>query len=222
MARQRLTVQEAADHLGTSVDAVRKRVARGSMASDKGEDGRVYVWLDTDRTERHVDGDVLVDTLRDQVSYLRGQLSEEREARRRADTIIAQLARANEEQARTIRAIEAPAASPAGEPQDAPGGSDTSTEELEVVEEQTAPAEAPEPTEEPSEEAEGEGQAPEEPQPATHEPPEAPETASSEPERVEPSPARPDPGRVAEEPARGPIFTNDPPRRSLWRRLLGR
>ena len=46
--------------------------------------------------------------LREQVSYLRRQLDEEREARRRADTIIAQLARANEEQARTIGELEAP------------------------------------------------------------------------------------------------------------------
>lgn len=48
----------------------------------------------------------LIDELRAHVEDLRGQLAEEREARRRADTIIAQLARANEEQAQTIRAIE--------------------------------------------------------------------------------------------------------------------
>jgi hypothetical protein len=43
------------------------------------------------------------------------QLAAEREARRRADTIIAQLARANEEQARTIRELEAPSEPPSGE-----------------------------------------------------------------------------------------------------------
>jgi len=48
MARRRLTVQEAAAVLGTSVDAVRSRVRRGSLASEKGEDGRVYVWLGSD------------------------------------------------------------------------------------------------------------------------------------------------------------------------------
>jgi hypothetical protein len=37
---------------------------------------------------------------------MREQLAEEREARRRADTILAQLSAANAEQARTIRAIE--------------------------------------------------------------------------------------------------------------------
>jgi hypothetical protein len=44
------------------------------------------------------------------VAYLRRQLDEEREARRRADLILGQLSQANAEQARTIRAIEAPAA----------------------------------------------------------------------------------------------------------------
>jgi hypothetical protein len=46
--------------------------------------------------------------LREQVGYLRRQLDEEREARRRADTTIAQLARANQEQARTIRELKVP------------------------------------------------------------------------------------------------------------------
>jgi excisionase family DNA binding protein len=43
MTSQRLTVQEAAEVLGTSVDAVRMRVRRGSLPSEKDSDGRVYV-----------------------------------------------------------------------------------------------------------------------------------------------------------------------------------
>jgi hypothetical protein len=39
---------------------------------------------------------------------MREQLAEEREARRRADTIIAQLTQSNAEQARTIRELEPP------------------------------------------------------------------------------------------------------------------
>jgi hypothetical protein len=42
----RLTIQEAARRLGISEGAVRKRVARDSLDNDKGEDGRVYVYLD--------------------------------------------------------------------------------------------------------------------------------------------------------------------------------
>jgi phage shock protein A len=50
----------------------------------------------------------LADELRDRIHYLERQVEEEREARRRADTILAQLSAANAEQAHTIRAIEAP------------------------------------------------------------------------------------------------------------------
>jgi small-conductance mechanosensitive channel len=91
------------------------------MRHEKAEDGRVYVWVDaaqdTTRDTEQTTQDAYQDTaqdervedLREQVGYLRRQLDEEREARRRADTIIAQLARTTEEQARTIRELEAPA-----------------------------------------------------------------------------------------------------------------
>jgi len=42
-----MAVQEAAGMLGTSVDAVRKRIRRGTLRSER-EDGRVYVWVDGD------------------------------------------------------------------------------------------------------------------------------------------------------------------------------
>lgn len=48
---RRLTVQEAAKVLGMSVDAVRMRVRRGSLDSEKEPDGRVYVYLDGDWSE---------------------------------------------------------------------------------------------------------------------------------------------------------------------------
>jgi excisionase family DNA binding protein len=50
----------------------------------------------------------LVEDLREQVRYLRSILSEEREARRRADTIIAQLTQANAALTQRIPEIEAP------------------------------------------------------------------------------------------------------------------
>ena len=115
---RRLTVSEAADQLGVSVEAVRGRIKRGTIAHER-DGGRVFVILDADQTSAGHDqgGDQstdqarpveLVEVLRDQLSYIREQLEQEREARRRADAIIAQLAQSNEEQARTIRAIEAP------------------------------------------------------------------------------------------------------------------
>jgi len=121
----RLTVQEAAARLGVKEDAVRKRMQRGSLAHEK-EDGRVYVYLDvtqdTTQDASHPQAQVegngqLVEELRDQVRYLRVQLDEERESRRRADTIIAQLSQANSALARRVPELEAPA-SP--EPRDAP------------------------------------------------------------------------------------------------------
>ncbi len=126
----RLTVSEAADELGISAEAVRSRVKRGTLRSIK-EGGTVYVLLpveddqtttgrdqtDTraepghdrtaDQTSTRADlREELVESLLDQVAYMREQLAEEREARRRADTIIAQLTQANAEQARTIRELE--------------------------------------------------------------------------------------------------------------------
>ena len=47
MANRRVDVQEAAGMLGTSVDAVRKRIRRGTLRSER-EDGRVYVWVNGD------------------------------------------------------------------------------------------------------------------------------------------------------------------------------
>jgi excisionase family DNA binding protein len=122
-----VTIQEAARRLGVKEDAIRKRIQRGSMRHEKVKDGRVYVWVDatqdatqdTERTSQDTYQDTTQDErvgdLREQVSYLRRQLDEEREARRRADTIIAQLARANEEQARTIRELEVPSGPPSDE-----------------------------------------------------------------------------------------------------------
>ena len=114
--RDRLTVPEAAKVLRISESAVRKRVERGKLQAERTSDGRLIVYLDTSATTRDHVRDKSQDTttvryvrsLEDQVAYLRNQLAEEREARRRADTVIAQLSAANAEQARTIRAIEAP------------------------------------------------------------------------------------------------------------------
>src|SRR5215218_5423237 len=92
-----VTMQEAADELGLTVEAIRKRVQRGTMESDKGEDGRRYAYLDESHTEAQVEAseEPLVEELRDRVSSLEKMLEEEREARteerRRHDTLMAQL-----------------------------------------------------------------------------------------------------------------------------------
>jgi hypothetical protein len=135
MTRQRLDLREAAEHLGTTVDAVRKRVQRGSLDSEKGEDGRVYVWLDVDKTKAELQGSALVEELRDRVRFLERLLEEEREARteerRRHDTLMAQLMS-------RIPELENPAPSPS-EP---PGERETATEQPERVESRI-PADSP-------------------------------------------------------------------------------
>jgi hypothetical protein len=116
--RRRLTVPEAAEALGITVDAVRGRVRRKKLRSEN-ENGTVYVWVDApEHTDRRgpseasqrpsADQSERIEDLKEQVDYLRRQLDEEREARRRADLILGQLSQANAEQARTIRALEAP------------------------------------------------------------------------------------------------------------------
>ncbi|MDP9458518.1 MAG: hypothetical protein M3Q60_22700 [Actinomycetota bacterium] len=97
---------EAAAALGISPEAVRNRLSRGTLKSVK-EDGRVFVLIDRDmvrHTERPI-GDTpngvppgtseLVEEMRARIEDLRDQLSEERAARRRADTIIMQLTQTN-------------------------------------------------------------------------------------------------------------------------------
>ena len=105
-----ITVQEAARRLGVKDDAIRKRIQRGTLRSEKDlEDGRVYVYLDTaqgaayyeaqdtayDTTEDVSQDGLLTDELRDRIAYLERMLDQEREARteerRRHDTLMATL-----------------------------------------------------------------------------------------------------------------------------------
>ncbi len=101
----RVTVQEAAQRLGISQDAVRQRIRRGSLKHEKAADGRVYVYMvptdtrkDTHRPHVHQDlrdtvhdasTDVLVEELRDRVRFLEGQLDEERTANRENRRLLA-------------------------------------------------------------------------------------------------------------------------------------
>ena len=90
----RLTMSEAAKVLNTSRDAIRMRVRRGSLASELGEDGKRYVYVEPDRDgDRDGDDhhDLLYSEMRERIAYLERQVEEEREARRRADMLLARL-----------------------------------------------------------------------------------------------------------------------------------
>lgn len=119
-----MTVDEAARHLGLTVDAVRKRVQRGQIEHEKDAAGRVRIILDipdntstiqderpdtTGQDSTRADArEELVEELRDRVAFLERELERRSSEAERYQQIVAGLTQANTEQARTIRAIEAP------------------------------------------------------------------------------------------------------------------
>jgi hypothetical protein len=110
----KMTVEVAARILGIKEESVRKRVRRGKMRFEKGTDGRLYVYLYSTEAVRDEDVDAppglygdpsryepndaareITEAKDETIRILQHQLKEEREARRRADTIIAQLTQLN-------------------------------------------------------------------------------------------------------------------------------
>ncbi len=125
-AGRRLTVAEAAEALGITAEAVRSRIKRRTLTTNR-EGGTVYVVLsDTDRAQPVGDRarpgdeppsdrtDALIDALGGQVEDLREQLHAERQAHAEARRIIAGLVE-------RIPAIEAPSDAP-GSPETAERG----------------------------------------------------------------------------------------------------
>ncbi len=110
----RVTVPEAARILGIKEESVRKRVSRGKLRADKDADGRLLVWVDSTQTvrdesvtDRSGERDLLYEEMRERIGSLEKRLDEETEARRRADTIIAQLSQANAALAARVPELEA-------------------------------------------------------------------------------------------------------------------
>ena len=107
---ERVSVPQAADHLGTTVDALRKRVQRGTIPHERDRDGRVWILLDTGRPRQDTDQDTdrpqsepdaLISEMRGRIEDLREQLEAERQGHAEARRIIAGLVE-------RIPAIEAP------------------------------------------------------------------------------------------------------------------
>jgi excisionase family DNA binding protein len=94
--RRRLSVSEAADALGITVDAVRSRVKRGTIAHER-VGGRVYVLLGADQSRPGHDqgtdrpGPAGEDRTDELIATLREQLQAERAAHAEARRIIAGL-----------------------------------------------------------------------------------------------------------------------------------
>jgi hypothetical protein len=122
-----MTIEDAALTLGIKEESVRKRVRRGRMRFQKDGDGRLYVYVEDTETaggehlarpedmsdDRSVDETKnltreLIESKDETIRILEDQLQEEREARRRADTIIAQLTQANAALAQRLPELQAP------------------------------------------------------------------------------------------------------------------
>jgi hypothetical protein len=111
---RRVSVQEAAEYLGTTVDAIRKRVQRDTIAHEKDADGRVWVHLDASMTRQDTDQDTtgqaardeLVEELRDQVRFLREELARKDAILLRMAESIPQLEAPSDERGRRETATE--------------------------------------------------------------------------------------------------------------------
>jgi len=118
---ERLTVAQAAERLGVTRDAVRKRIKRRSIEWEVGENGETYVYVDPSATAEDPSGDTsgqeqVVEVLRDQVEHLREQLDRAEERDRENRRIIAALTQ-------RIPELEAPASGPL-EPRESPATSE--------------------------------------------------------------------------------------------------
>ena len=103
MTDTRLTLRQAAAALGVSESAIRKRVERGTLRSDKGADGRRYVYVDTvadtvadevadvSSTREH---DALISRLSAENEYLRDTIATRDQEIARRDTIIMNMSEA--------------------------------------------------------------------------------------------------------------------------------
>ncbi len=92
-SERRVHLSEAAALLGVSKDAVRMRAKRGTLRSEKGEDGRVYVWVndDPDGDPNAVHPEPQVEAWRELIDELKDRVRSLEESNRENRRIIAAL-----------------------------------------------------------------------------------------------------------------------------------
>jgi hypothetical protein len=105
-ATERFTVSEAAEILGITAEAVRQRIRRGTLPSERDEVGSVFVFLKphkhranrqpyADPTQPHADpttdNTVLYERMSSEIDHLRAQLDKERDSSAELRRIIAAL-----------------------------------------------------------------------------------------------------------------------------------
>ena len=96
---QWVDLKTAAEIMSTTTEALRKRAKRGTLPSETGEDGRLYVRVD-DQVDDQVDGwvdgvhpdrELLVERMASEIDHLREQLREERAGSAELRRIVAGL-----------------------------------------------------------------------------------------------------------------------------------
>jgi hypothetical protein len=110
MSGNRVSVYQAAEVMGVTADAIRKRISRGTIPHERDENGRVWVLLDTDQDaassvhdtdQSQSDATALISAKDETIAALREQLEQANERDRENRRIIAALTS-------RIPAIEAP------------------------------------------------------------------------------------------------------------------
>src|SRR5215203_4375222 len=91
---QRLSVAEAAKELGISQQAVHGRIKRETIEHDRGEDGKIYVYVEDNGVDQGVVNHVVNDyitSLKSEIESLKKDREVWIEEAKRKDTIIAQM-----------------------------------------------------------------------------------------------------------------------------------
>jgi predicted DNA-binding protein YlxM (UPF0122 family) len=130
---ERLSVAEAAEALGVTRDAIHKRIRRGSVEYEKGEDGRFYVYVDTStpRLDESLDKsndeskvevlERLIEGQQDRIEFLERELERRGDETTRLHQIVGGLTQANARLAARVPELEAPASPEARESPEGPG-----------------------------------------------------------------------------------------------------
>ncbi len=120
MSVERLSVVEAAEALGVTRDAIHKRIRRGTIEYEKGEDGRFYVYVDTstsrvDQSAYESKGvskaevlERLIEGQQDRIAFLERELERRGDETVRLHQIVAGLTQANAQLAARVPELEAP------------------------------------------------------------------------------------------------------------------
>ena len=116
----KVTIREAAAHLGVTEAAIRKRIQRRSLKKEMGSDGRVYVYLDLSRDMSHPESQIhrdplveeLIEELKDRVAFLERSLERRSIEAERYQQIVAGLTQTNNQLSARVLELEAPSGAP--------------------------------------------------------------------------------------------------------------